>query len=85
LSPEETIRKTLKLLTEDRRYERLLRVAAFEPPRVKALLGALGEQLGMNPAALDRLRVTLNPLSKFDFGLFAGLRTAIQWQAKARL
>lgn len=84
LSPEETIRKTLKLLSEDSRFERLYRVSAFEPPRVRAMLGALGEQLGKNPAALGRLRETLNPFSKFEFGLFVGLKTAFKWQSKAR-
>jgi hypothetical protein len=84
LSPKETIHKTLKLLAEDRRFERLFRVTAFEPPRVKAMLGALGEQLGKSPALLSRLRESLNPFSKFDFGLFADLKTASRWQAKAR-
>lgn len=82
LSPEETIHKTMKLLSEDGRFERLLRVVAFEPPRVKAMLGALGEQLGKNPALLKRLRESLNPLSKFDFGHFTDLKTAAKWQAK---
>ncbi len=82
MSPEETIRKTLKLLSEEGRFERLLKVATFEPPRMKALLGALGEQMGKNPSALKMLKGYLNPLSKFDFGLFAALKTAAKWQAK---
>jgi transposase len=45
-------------------------------------LGAMGEQLGKNPAALGQLRETLNPLSKFDFGVFANLKSAQKWQAK---
>jgi hypothetical protein len=84
LTPKETINRTLKLLSDNGRFERLLKVAAFEPPRVKAILGALAEQLGKNPAALRRLRESLNPLSKFDFGLFTDLKTAGKWQAKAR-
>jgi folylpolyglutamate synthase/dihydropteroate synthase len=52
LSPEETIRRTVKLLSEKGRFERLLRVAASEPPRVRAMIGAIGEQLGKNRAAL---------------------------------
>jgi uncharacterized protein DUF6088 len=32
LSPEETVRRTVKLLSEKGRFERLLRVAASEPP-----------------------------------------------------
>ena len=37
------------------------------------MLGAIGEQMGWNPAALRRFRNSLNPLSRFDFGLLAGL------------
>ena len=84
LSPEETIRRTVKLLTEKGRFERLLRAAASEPPRVRAMIGAIGEQLGKNRAALRRLRDSLNPFSRFDFGLLAGLRHARNWQARER-
>jgi hypothetical protein len=84
LSPEETIRSTLKLLLEKGRFERMLRVAASEPPRVRAMIGALGEQLGKNRAALRRLHDSLNPFSRFDFGLLARLRYARNWQARER-
>ena len=82
LSSEETVRRTLKLLSEAGRYERLLKIAASEPPRVRAMLGAIGEQLGKNKAALQRLRDSLNPFSRFDFGLLSGLPKAREWQAK---
>lgn len=84
LSPEDTIRRTLMLLSEQGRYRRLAEVAEAEPPRVRALLGALGERLGGHPKALAQLRESLNPLSRFDFGLFAGLPNAKAWQAKER-
>lgn len=84
LSPEQTVRRTLVLLKQPRRFERLLGVAGSEPPRVRAILGAIGQELGTKPAALERLRSSLNPLSRFDFGLLAGLRYANHWQAKAR-
>lgn len=84
LSPEDTARKTLALISEKGRFERLLKVAGSEPPRVRAMLGALGEELGEEPAALKRLRTTLNPFSRFDFGMLAGLRYARKWQAKER-
>lgn len=82
LSEANTIRRTLKLLKEAGRFERLVRVAASEPPRVRAMLGALGEELRKRPATLRRLHASLNPLSRFDFGLLAGLPTARRWQAK---
>jgi len=84
LSPEETIRRTMSLFSEKGRFERLLRVAPSEPPRVRAIIGALGEQLGKKRAALRRLRDSINPFSRFDFGLFTGLRHARTWQAKER-
>ena len=84
LSPEETIRRTLRLLSEKGRFDRLLKVADSEPPRVRAMLGALGEELGKTSPDLQRLRASLNPFSRFDFGLLAGLPHARSWQAKER-
>jgi hypothetical protein len=46
LSPEQTIRRTISLLNEDGRFERLVKIAPSEPPRVRAILGAIGQQLG---------------------------------------
>ena len=82
LSAEETIHRTLKLLSEKGRFERLLKVADSEPPRVRAILGAIGEQLGKNKEALQRLRDSLNPFSRFDFGSLSGLYNARKWQAR---
>ena len=82
LSPEETVQRTLELLGGSGRFARLLKVADTEPPRVRALLGALGEALGRKPKTLARLRESLNPLTRFDFGMFSGLPAARSWQAK---
>jgi hypothetical protein len=84
LPPEETVRRTLALFAEPGRFERLVRVAPYEPPRVRAILGAIGEQIGKRRVVLDRLRDSLNPLSRFDFGLLAGLPSARRWHAKER-
>lgn len=84
LGPAGTIRRTLALLSEQGRLSRLLRIAHSEPPRVRAMLGALGTQLGASPRALQQLKKSLNPFSRFDFGLLAGLRAARSWQAKDR-
>lgn len=78
----ETVDRTLRLLGDAGHYERLIRVASTEPPRVRALLGALGEQLGKKSRDLDRLRNSLNPASRFDFGTLNALPNARQWQAK---
>ena len=82
LSPAETVRRTVALLSEHGRLERLIKVADTEPPRVRAILGAIGDQLGKNQKVLKRLREFLNPFSKFDFGVLSGLPHARNWQAK---
>ena len=82
LSRKATAVRLLKLLAEDGRFEKLQQVANTEPPRVRALLGAIGEQLGKNPKILARLKESLNPLSRFDFGNLAELQYAEKWQVK---
>jgi hypothetical protein len=84
LSAQRTIQKALTLLATDRHLERLLKVTDSEPPRVRALLGALAEELERDPNARMRLHASLNPLSRFDFGEFASLTHARKWQAKER-
>lgn len=84
LSPEETVRRTLSLMSKPGRFERLLKAAPSEPPRVRAILGAIGEQLGKKRSALEALRETLNSLSRFDFGLLSGLAHASGWQAEGK-
>jgi hypothetical protein len=82
LAPKETVARLMKLVSEKGRFERLVQVADSEPPRVRAMLGALGEQAGKGPKVLERLRRSLNPLSEFDFGVLAALPHARRWQAK---
>jgi hypothetical protein len=82
LSPDETTRRVLMFMAEKGRFERLLKIASTEPPRVRAMLGAIGEQLGKGEKSLRSLRASLNSLSRFDFGMLAGLRCARNWQAK---
>jgi len=84
LSPDGTVRRTLALFREPGRFERLRNVAAFEPPRVRAMTGAIGEEIGKKPGALKALRASLNPLSRFDFGMLKALSCAGRWQAKER-
>jgi hypothetical protein len=56
--------------------------ATQEPPRVRAMLGALGEFAGADEQYVRELRESLNPLSRFDFGVLATLPNARSWQAK---
>ncbi len=82
LMPEETVRKLLEYCAQPGRYTRLMAVASSEPPRVRAMLGAIGQQLGHPKTALARLRANLNPFSRFQFGALAGLAHAKDWQAR---
>jgi hypothetical protein len=82
LPPAETVSRLIALAREQGRLDRLLGVAESEPPRVRAMLGAIAQQLGTPAGKLKRLRSSLNPLSRFEFGILAGLAHAATWQAK---
>ncbi len=82
LPPTETKRRLLAYFKEGERFKRLAEVAETEPPRVRAMIGAIGQEIGKNTKELDSLRRSLNPVSKFDFGTLRNLRYAKQWQAK---
>jgi len=82
LSPAKTVDKLLGYFREHGRFQRFLKIAESEPPRVRAMLGAIGEQIGQPPRHLTGLRAGLNPLTRFDFGILAALTHAKQWQAK---
>jgi len=81
LGAEGTCARLLDMLGDPRTFARLTKAAADEPPRVRAMLGAAGEQLGMDERLLSRLRASLNPLSRYDFGTLKCLQVADQWQA----
>lgn len=82
LPPEETVRRLVSMVSDSARFERLAKAALSEPPRVRAMLGALGEQAGAPASALDALRASLNPISKFDFGVLRALPNAEDWQVR---
>ena len=83
-APNKTVKKLLAYFGEKERFERLLKVAPTEPPRVRAMLGAIGQQLGYPERRLSELRKGLNPFSRFDFGNLIALAHAKEWQAKER-
>jgi hypothetical protein len=82
LAPAETARRLQDLMGDRERFARLTHAAADEPPRVRAMLGALGELAGAEEQRVRELRKSLNPLSRFDFGLLSTLPNARSWQAK---
>lgn len=81
LSADATCDRLLVLLRESDSFVRLAQAALQEPPRVRAMLGAAGEQLGADVRLLARLRDSLNGLSRYDFGKLACLKAAKRWQA----
>lgn len=82
VSPKQTVAQLMRLLAENGRFERLAHAATSEPPRVRAMLGAFGQELGAPNRELQKLRASLNPLSRYDFGKLRTLRHAKEWQAK---
>lgn len=84
-SSSESIRRLRELLTSQLSASRLrgLREAALaEPPRVRAILGALLAYAELHESLWEPLKTSLNPLTRFDFGLFTELPNAREWQAK---
>ena len=81
-SPEETGRMAVAHLQNKLSFGRLAQAATFEPPRVRAILGAIAEEAGQPEAKLEPFRKGLNRLSRFDFGPLRVLKHARSWQAK---
>lgn len=82
LSPDDTKCLLLKYFREESRFERILEVALNEPPRVRAMLGAIGQELRKSKSKLKMLKDSLNPISRFDFGALHNLCYAREWQGK---
>jgi hypothetical protein len=82
LPPAETIKRLRKILGVKDTFGRVAAAASEEPPRVRAMLGALGQEMRVSPTAVERLRRSLNPLSRFEFGHLRELRHAREWQAR---
>jgi len=81
LSPRQTWRKLRDIAKSDIRLSVVARVALDEPPRVRAMLGALADAAGYKGRPVQALRKSLNPLSRFDFGRLAEIPNASEWHA----
>ena len=60
-------------------FGRIARLAKAEPPRVRALLGAIGTEIPGTKATLRSLRKSLNPLTKFRIEVGRALPAAKNW------
>jgi predicted transcriptional regulator of viral defense system len=54
---------------DEKQTDELLKYALMYPPRVRALVGAILESLGIENQRLDKLKNSLNPLSTFELGI----------------
>lgn len=82
LDPSATRDRLLRVLRTPGVFRRLSRVALNEPPRVRAILGALGQEIDVPARDLKLLGDSLNPLSRYDFGRLHSLRHAPLWRAR---
>ncbi len=78
----ETASTLRRLLIERSARKRIIRAATKEPPRVRAMVGALAEVAGAEADELRPLRRSLNPLTRYDFGPLSVLPAARDWGAK---
>lgn len=77
-TPETVILKILAIMRESPEVSRhLMKFAECEPPRVRALVGAMADYLGAGNTA--RLRKSVNPITKFELGIGKALPTAQKW------
>lgn len=82
LSPEKTKIRLIGYFKEPNRFDRIAAIAHAEPPRVRAMIGAIGQEIGVSRRKLEPIRKSLSPFSRFDFGILKNLKYAKEWQAK---
>jgi hypothetical protein len=82
-APEHVIARIAELFRSKRvSFERVARFARREPPRVRALLGAIGSSIGANRHLLDGLKGSLKPMTHFSLGLSDKLAAAREWNIR---
>lgn len=82
LDPDATRRRILDVIMHYGMFPKLSVAGIDEPPRVRAMLGAIGQELEVEPRELSPLRASLNRFSRFDYGKLRTLRWAEEWQAR---
>ncbi len=79
-SPSEVVRRISDLFATKRlSFNHVALHSLKEPPRVRALLGAIGGNLGGKRAILNKLKKSLNPTTSFRLGISEVLPTARDW------
>lgn len=83
LTPEATYDRVLALVRDGVvSLERIAHAACDEPARVRAMLGALADAAGVDPAVVETYRAMVHPASRYDFGPLRNLDTAPSWGAR---
>jgi len=62
--------------------KRLLKASLKEPPRVRALLGAIANELGFKNSVLNKVKNTLNPFTIYNVGAKNSLKYGKKWKIK---
>ena len=82
-TPENVIARVSDLFRSNRiSFARVARFARREPPRVRAVLGAIGSSIVADANILEELRGSLNPMTHFSLGLSDKLATAREWNIR---
>lgn len=81
-SPVDIILHLKKELKASSNLPELLKALEHEPPRVRALVGAACEELGLEERRLKKLRKSLNPLTHYSLGVKAVLTCATGWNIR---
>jgi hypothetical protein len=83
LSAEETRARAVQLIRDGAvSLDRMAAAASDEPPRVRAMLGALAEAVEAPAAVVERYREMVHPCSRYAFGSLRDLPTARSWGAQ---
>lgn len=84
-TPGKTINKIKKFITSERlNIDDLGQSALKEPPRARAVVGALGEELAMDKDLLAKLNKTLNPGTSYFINLMDELKYSKNWNIKKK-
>jgi hypothetical protein len=79
-TPAEVLNTLSAVISSERvSFRRLVTAAMGEPPRVRALLGAIGSEIHANPTLLARLKKSLNPTTSFKVGLSSTFPASHTW------
>ena len=77
---QDALAKVIQLIQSGRLdIGKLLHYGQQEPPRVRALLGAIAQHCGYDGIRLTKTRNSLNPVTKYKLGLGQALPTAQNW------